>query len=365
MNTLSIEKFKNKILDNTPFIDVRAPIEFKAGAIPGSINLPVLDDEERHAVGTCYKEKGQNAAIQLGHQFVSGENLERKLSLWKTQLAKNPETIITCFRGGLRSQKTQKFLEDAGVETTRLEHGYKSARQFFIDQLQVFAATTPMVILSGTTGSGKTHVLNQTAEFYPGIDLEGLAHHRGSAFGAWSIPQPAQVDFENRLSMQTMKVYPTDKMPLLLEDESRLIGSCHIPEYFFLKMRAAPVILIEEPLQARVENIYADYISSLILPTTSNEAAGALFQKYKNSIQKIQKKLGGLRAEEITQDMLNCEADFIESKGLLKNKIWIEKLLVWYYDSMYLGSLAQRNPFISFKGTGHEVREYLKSKSSV
>lgn len=364
MKTVSILDFKDQLLADTPIIDVRAPVEFVTGSIPNSVNIPVLDDQERHHVGTCYKVKGQEAAIELGHKFVSGENLERKLSLWKQQLAKNPDTIITCFRGGLRSQSTQKFLENVGIKTTRLEKGYKSARQFFIDQMQEYAIKTPLVILSGTTGSGKTHVLNGVKPFYPSIDLEGLAHHRGSAFGAWSIPQPSQVDFENRLALQTMKVAGSVATPLLLEDESRLIGSCHIPEYFFLRMRAAPVILVQEPVESRVDSIFIDYISSLINDQTPQEVAIKLFTKYKTSVTKIQKKLGGLRAQELLADLQMCETDFLENKGIYKNKIWIEKLLVWYYDTMYLSSLATRDPEIEFKGSRAEVTSFLLAKRS-
>lgn len=363
MKTVTIADFKSELLKGTPIIDVRAAIEFKTGAIPGSVNVPVLNDQERHEVGTCYKVKGQAAAIALGHHFVSGENLERKLAAWKLELAKNPNTIITCFRGGLRSQSTQKFLQDVGVETTRLAKGYKSARQFFIEQLQSFSNQTPMLILSGTTGSGKTHVINEIKNDYPAIDLEGLAHHRGSAFGAWSIPQPAQADFENRLSLATMKVETNLKKPLLVEDESRLIGSCHVPEYFFSKMREAPLVLIDEPVSERVENIFADYISSLINSATAVEDATALFTKYKTSVTKIQKKLGGLRAQEVLADLQTAEHDFIQNKELPKNKIWIEKLLVWYYDSMYLSSLEQRKPNIVFKGSRAAVTEFLLAKS--
>jgi tRNA 2-selenouridine synthase len=362
MKKISIDDFKSQLLQNTPIIDVRAPVEFKAGSIPGSINLPILDDDERHQVGLCYKNQGQDAAVVLGHKLVSGQNLERKVSSWKSEVAKNPSAIVTCFRGGLRSQSAQKFLAEVGIEISRLEHGYKSARQFFIDNLQSYAAATPMVILSGTTGSGKTHILNNVASFYPSIDLEGLAHHRGSAFGAWSIPQPAQVDFENRLSVKTMQIAGTSKTPLLLEDESRLIGSCHIPEYFFLRMRASSVILVEESLQTRIDNIFEDYITTLIDEKTSDETALQLFSKYKTSILKIQKKLGGMRATEILGDMQICEAEFLESKQTSKNKVWIEKLLTWYYDAMYLSSLQLRAPAIEFKGTAAEIKAYLQSK---
>lgn len=354
MKTISIENFKQQLLENTPIIDVRAAIEFKAGSIPGSINIPVLNDQERHEVGTCYKKQGKDAAIKLGHQFVSGENLKQKLDLWKQQLEKNPQTIITCLRGGLRSQSTQKFLKDAGVEATRLEKGYKSARQLFIDQLQDYTQQAEMLILSGTTGSGKTHLLDEVKNSFPIIDLEALACHRGSAFGAMNDPQPAQVDFENRLALATMKL--ESSKTVLLEDESRLIGSCYIPEFFFTKMRSSNVILIQEPLENRVENIFTDYITSQVKPQNASQ----IFAKYKNSILKIQKKLGGLRAQELIDDLQNCENDYLTSQATERNKIWIEKLLVWYYDKMYLSSLETRKPTIQFQGTRPQVTSFIK-----
>ena len=119
---------------------------------------------------------------------------------------------------------------------------------------------------------------------------------------------------------------------LLLEDESRMIGHRHIPEVFFTKMRESKVICLDEPLENRVKNIYSDYISSKLVDTTTNEDFISILASYKNSVQKIRTKLGGLRAQELIEDLEHCEKDFIINKELSKNKVWIEKLLVWYYD---------------------------------
>ena len=367
MKAISIEELKNHLLAGDTIIDVRAPIEFEAGSIPGSINLPVLDNDERHQVGKCFKSQGQDAAIALGHQLVSGENLEKKISAWQKALTENPKAVITCFRGGLRSQSTQKFLLERGLLTARLGLGYKAARQFLSDYLTQDAAQFPMVILSGTTGSGKTHLLNDLVPIYPAIDLEGLAHHRGSAFGAWDIAQPAQADFENRLSFKLLRLTSEKKIlkPILFEDESRMIGTCHIPEPFFLKMRNAPVVLVQESVATRTDNIYVDYISSKIHPaTTSDQSVQAILAKYKKSVEKIQKKLGGLRAQELLADLDRCEKQYLDSKEISGNKIWIEKLLVWYYDPMYVGSLEKRNPQIQFQGTRAAIKEYFLSLNS-
>lgn len=365
MNSISIEQYHQILLQSAsvPLIDVRSPVEFAEGSIPGSINLPLLNNEERHLVGLCYKQHGQAAALQLGHQLVSGENLKEKLDAWKKFIAENPKALITCFRGGLRSQSAQKFLAAEGIMICRIDEGYKGLRNLFLDHLLTRATTLPVFILSGTTGSGKTHLLNDVSSFYPTIDLEGLAHHRGSAFGAWAIPQPSQIDFENRLSSKCMFwLNQQIKKPLLLEDESRMIGTCHIPEPFFLTMRSAPVILVEEPIENRIHNIYEDYISSQIqaghTPVTE---AQRILQKYKNSVMKIQKKLGGLRAAELLQDLEKCEQQYAQHQLLEDNKLWIEKLLIWYYDPMYTGSLEKRQPTVHFKGTRNQIKDFLRA----
>lgn len=364
MKALGIEELKKHLLAGNAIIDVRAPVEFEAGSLPGSVNLPLLDNEERHLVGTCFKTQGQDAAIDLGHRLVSGLNLEKKISAWQEALAENPHAVITCFRGGLRSQSTQKFLLQKGVPAPRLEQGYKAGRQFLSDYLIQEAALLPIIILSGTTGTGKTHLLNDVSSSYPAVDLEGLAHHRGSAFGAWDIAQPAQADFENRLSLKLMSLAAREKnlKSILLEDESRMIGTCHIPEPFFLKMRSAPVVLVQESVETRTDNIYVDYISSKINPqNTSDQVVIAILGKYKKSVEKIQKKLGGLRAQELLGDLASCENQYLENKEITGNKVWIEKLLIWYYDPMYVGSLEKRNPQIQFQGTRAAIKDYLLS----
>ncbi len=362
MRTISGDEFERHVIDGKSIIDVRSPGEFLTGSIPGSVNIPILDDLERHQVGLCYKLKGQEAAVRLGYEIVSGTNLEQKRAKWLEHITKHPDSVLTCFRGGLRSQSAQKFILEHGATIPRLEKGFKFARAFFIETISTSAETFNFLILTGSTGSGKTHLLNHIGEFHPAIDLEGLAHHRGSAFGAWDIPQPSQIDFENRLARCFLKLASTDqKKQILLEDESRLIGHRHLPEVFFTKMRASNVVLLSEPLENRIENIFTDYISSKINSKTTAEDVMAVLSSYKNSVQKIKTKLGGLRAQELMHDLELCEKDFIQNRLLDKNKTWIEKLLVWYYDPMYSTSLNTRNPFILFQGSRLEVKAYFQS----
>lgn len=361
MNTFSQSDLVKHLLQNKTIIDVRSPGEFLQGAIPGSINIPILNDSERHDVGLCYKTNGQAAAVKLGHQIVSGPTLENRRSQWAEQIKQNPEAVLTCFRGGLRSQSAQKFLSDGGISIRLLDGGYKAARTDLLAIIQNFSQS--LVILSGSTGSGKTHVLNSISAYYPTIDLEGLAHHRGSAFGAWDIPQPCQADFENRLAVKLLQIkLEHANVPLLLEDESRMIGHRHIPELFFSKMRESAVVLLVEPTENRIENIFVDYISSKLNADSTTESVISVLAAYKNSVQKIKNKLGGARAQELMQDIENCENDFKNNHTFTQNRIWIEKLLVWYYDPMYQGSLEKRNPRISYRGCSEDVKAYFSAQ---
>jgi tRNA 2-selenouridine synthase len=180
----SITDFKQLFLSDTPMIDVRAPIEFIKGAFPSSINAPLMNDDEREAVGTCYKEHGSDAALELGHQLVFGDVKAQRLHHWKNLTNTHPDGIFYCFRGGLRSRITQQWLNDIGIDRPYVEGGYKAMRTYLLEQLQQRASEGNFLVLSGRTGSGKTEVIN---DWPHSIDLEGLAKHRGSAFGNTAV----------------------------------------------------------------------------------------------------------------------------------------------------------------------------------
>lgn len=357
LSYLNSQELKNLFLNKIPLIDVRAPVEFAQGHLPGAVNLPILNDEERALIGITYKKEGQEAAVQLGYKLVSGDVKNSRLQKWLQFINQNPETVIYCFRGGLRSKITQKWLQEAGVARPLIQGGYKRVRNFLIDEVHQFANKSSLLILSGTTGSGKTSFLNEVKSFYPVLDLEALACHRGSAFGAISLSQPSQINFENQIAVSLLSVQESPKK-FLVEDESRLIGSCAVPQSFFIKMRQSPVIWIEETLENRVENIFRDYIRE---PMFAKETAKVLdiFKRYKVSTSKISKKLGGLRTQELLGLISHSEQEFLMSQDLSSNKIWIEKLLIYYYDPMYLSSLDRRQVKVLFKGSRADCAEFL------
>lgn len=365
---------------NTPLIDVRAPIEFQQGSLPGAVNLPILNDQERALIGTTYKQQGQEAAVKLGYELISGAVKESRVQLWAESIQANPQTVIYCFRGGKRSQITQQWLREIGIERPIIEGGYKAVRGFLISELERYSQTHSFRVLTGATGSGKTRFLQELKNEIGLVDLEKLAHHRGSAFGSMGVPQPSQIDFENQLSLKLIRLdrdFPKDFKPLI-EDESRLIGACHLPGAFFESLRSSSVIWIDEPLDKRVDNIFKDYIvDSAIglavasIPRCAEEVeilkseALRLFDRYKNAVKAITRKLGGLRAQEILVDLLAAETQFLESGELFANRIWIEKLISWYYDPMYSGSLEKRQSHVLFKGSYEACLGFCRDEVTV
>jgi tRNA 2-selenouridine synthase len=347
-------RFREIILDKTSIIDVRAPVEFADGSLPGSVNLPILSDLDRHQVGTAYKQQGQAAAITLGQSLVSGAVKDTRLQSWIDFLKLHPSAVITCFRGGLRSKITQEWILQAGVSCPRLKGGYKAFRHFLREEMDRLSMQS-LCVVSGATGSGKTQVLKEIQTQRPTVDLEGLACHRGSAFGAYSKAQPTQIDFENQLSEQLIRIEDlSSKKPIVVEDESRMIGKCVQPEKFFESLRASPLIFIEEPLESRIEEICQEYILRL----SGEERLGA-YLRYETALQRISSKLGDLRFRELREDLLTAIVQSNEHDDFGKHKIWIEKLLVWYYDPVYTRSLEQRKPRILFQGSRKAVKDFL------
>jgi len=345
-------------------MDVRAPVEFAQGALPGAVNLPILDNEERARVGTTYKKAGREEALRLGHALVSGEIKEQRLELWARQIQKSPQTVLYCFRGGLRSQITQSWLRERGVDRPLIEGGFKKARHFLLSEMEQFAQSAKLLVVTGPTGSAKTRFLNRARDAFPSLDLEAVARHRGSAFGGRPELQPSQVDFENQLAVEVMKLgrgQEGRQMTVLLEDESRLIGRCALPENLFLRMRSSEVLFLETDFEQRVENILEDYVIHSPIGQGSPEDAARVFAYYRAATQAISKKLGGLRTQEVLQDLAVAEERFRLHRDLAANRAWIAKLLSYYYDPLYAASLKKRNPSVILRGSAEVLLSSLQN----
>ena len=330
-------------------IDVRAPIEFNSGHIPFSVCLPILTDTERADVGTTYKQQGNAKAVELGHQIVQGDIKAERLKNWITEYQKDPvNTYLTCFRGGQRSGITQRWLSENGVNLPRLKGGYKAMRQLMMEELSSFCQTQKLLVLTGKSGAGKTQLLNSLKN-KPVVDLEFLAKHRGSSFGKYNQPQPSQSDYENTLSLQLNRwKHHSANSPVLVEDESRMIGSIVQPNEFFELLRSSPVIYLDEPLEARIENTLQEYV----VAASGNKD---LFIDLQVSLNKLKSKLGGLRHQELIADLQAAHIAFVTHKDFSASRKWIEKLLVWYYDPLYEKSFAKRNPKVLFKASKSEL----------
>ncbi|MFT7219305.1 MAG: tRNA 2-selenouridine synthase [Candidatus Azotimanducaceae bacterium] len=351
-------------VQSKPMIDVRAPVEFAKGAFPSASNLPLLDDQEREAVGTCYKESGHDEAVKLGHRLVSGEKKSKRISRWVSFIEQNDTALLYCFRGGQRSQLACEWLRAEGFPIERIEGGYKRMRTHL---LNVFESLPPVLIMSGKTGSGKTQVIEH---FEAMIDLEGLAHHRGSAFGAHLEPQPSQIDFENRTAIAFLKcqfdrLAHDDQKPVVLEDESRLIGRISMPLPLQTSMKAAPIMVLEETLEHRVGNIHNEYIVEQwrSYQERFGTDAGEHFSNYLlKAIDAIKKRLGGVAHAEIRQWMITAMAALIERNDPSQHRQWIERLLTDYYDPMYEYQLSQKQDRVQIVGNAAALRAWYQDR---
>ncbi|MGB0893081.1 MAG: tRNA 2-selenouridine(34) synthase MnmH [Parashewanella sp.] len=350
-------------INDHPMMDVRAPIEFLKGAFPTASNHPLLNDNERQQVGTCYKALGQQAAIQLGQQLISGTIKQQRIEAWQAYSQRYPHAFFYCFRGGLRSQITQMWLKEIGITLPFIEGGYKAMRQYLLNQLEL-ACSRPMLIVSGSTGCGKTDFLAVRDD---SIDLESIANHRGSSFGANLSPQPSQINFENQLAINLLKHQHNNYPVALMEDESHLIGRCAIPRYFYLAMQQAPIIVLETTQAKRIERLANNYVITMhanFIDKYGDEKGFELFADYLfGSCDKIKKRLGGKQHQHIRQLITIALNDHKNRNSLLKYQELIEILLEKYYDPMYEYQLNKKADRVLAIGDKTELNDWLKESS--
>jgi tRNA 2-selenouridine synthase len=296
-----------------PIIDVRSPGEFVQGHIPNAHNIPLFINEERAIVGTCYKKEGKNKAVKLGLSIVGPKLAEFVKEAEK--IAPQKEVFVHCWRGGMRSGSFAWLLQTAGFEQVyTLELGYKAFRKFV---LQTLTTKLNYKVIGGYTGSMKTHLLQMLkAKGQQVIDLEYLAHHKGSAFGSLGqAKQPTQEQFENDLAIEILKCDVSK--PVWIEDESRHIGSVFLRPTFFENKLSAPLFLVQLPFEQRLEFLVKEYA---IFPK----------QALENALRKIEKKLGGLH--------LKMTLEALENDDFHK----VAEIALVYYDKYYGYSLANR-----------------------
>lgn len=303
-----------------PVLDVRSPGEYLHAHIPGAQSLPLFSDDERKVVGTAYKQESKQVAIKIGLKYFGVKMVEMVETVEKSFTSKI--VLVHCWRGGMRSAGVAWLLDLYGYQVYTLQGGYKTYRGWVLEQ---FEKDYPIQILGGYTGSGKTEVLKALAKKSECvIDLEGLAGHKGSAFGNMGLPaQPSQEMFENKLAQALANTAPTEDIEnpsprcIWMEDESQRIGTVNIPTVLYQKMRQKKVFFLDIPFESRLDYICIHY---------------GKFPKEQliNAIIRIKKKLGGLETKTAINSLVedDVRASF--------------RVLLQYYDKLY-GKGLERN----------------------
>lgn len=345
MSLSAVDDYSNILSVARPLIDVRSPAEFRRGSVPAAVNLPLLTDAERDAVGKTYKTDGHDAAVALGHDLVADDAKASRVAAWRAFAVDNPNALISCWRGGLRSQIAQSWLADDGIDLPRVAGGFKALRHCCLDTIQAAGQTRRFVVVGGRTGSGKTRLV-QAAQYH--VDLEGIANHRGSAFGGFPTPQPSPVTFENALAVAFLRLSPDE--PVVVEDESRTIGRLAIPVALYNTLQHAPIVLLEVDDADRVDNIYREYVVDADDPEPHLTA----------SLSRIERRLGGVRYRELSALMeIAFRADTSSRRDA--HHEWIRRLLEYYYDPMYDYQLAGKQDRVVMRGDPVEVADYLRA----
>lgn len=300
-------------------IDVRSPAEYLHGHIPGALSFPLFSNEERSVIGTCYNQQGREAAMMLGLKYYGINMLQIVTSLKKETSDK--QVFVHCWRGGMRSGVVSWMLDLFGYRVTVLNKGYKAFRKAVLES---FSMPKNILILGGKTGSAKTEVLHELqSQGESVIDLEALAHHKGSAFGGINESEAlTQEQFENELFMQFRTV--GSQKTIWLEDESQRIGSINLPNALWMQMRNARVMYLDIPFEKRLSYLVDSYGS---FPVTA----------LKEATLRIAKRLGGLETKNAVK--------FLED-GEIRSAF---SIFLKYYDKYYTSATQKRDPDLIHK----------------
>ncbi|MEJ1237062.1 tRNA 2-selenouridine(34) synthase MnmH [Chryseolinea sp. T2] len=333
---LDISDFLN-LRRQLPVVDVRSEGEYLQGHIPKVHNIPVLNDAERHQVGIDYKQKGQAEAIRTGFRLVG----PRLAGIIDESAALGNEIIVHCWRGGMRSSNFCGFVEMARQKTHQLAGGYKSYRNKVHES---FKEPMNMIVVGGCTGSGKSDILRKLADYGEQvIDLEHLAHHKGSVFGGLMMPaQPTTEQFENNL-FEVLAGFDRSKR-IWVEDESHGVGRIFLPDAFWQQMNVHPVIEVMLSKEARIKRLVSEY-------------GPADRDAFLAAMSRITKKLGGQHFNAAKEKLLSGDmAATID-------------ILLTYYDKAYLMGLEKKSSRLAsrFTWNGNDLdaiaRELIHSQA--
>lgn len=313
LQKISVSQFYSSF-NNLPVVDVRSPGEFSKGRIPCANNIPLFSNSERAVVGTAYVQESREKAIEIGYEIVTPK---LKYFITKSEaLAPNKAIVVHCWRGGMRSQSFAKHLHENGFEKVYIiEGGYKAFRNYV---LSFFQQSFKLNILGGYTGSGKTGILKELKRRGEQvIDMEALAHHKGSAFGAINeSDQPSVEQFENDLFNEWRMLRQSEHV--WLEDESHRIGYVRIPKDLFAQIREQQVYFLDIPIEERAKLLVEQY---------SNCEKSLLA----DAINGISRRLGGLRTKQALE--------YLEKNNFYE----VALIALKYYDKAYAKGVGMRN----------------------
>lgn len=329
---ITIDEFLSLRHDH-PVIDVRSEGEFEAGHMTGAVNLPLLNNTERVIVGTTYKQKGQREAIHEGFRLV-GPRLE-SLVTNAERIAGGNEVLVYCWRGGMRSNNFCQFLSMARIRSRTLTGGYKAYRQRVNES---FRWPLQITLLGGCTGGGKSEVLRAlAANGEQVLDLEAMAHHKGSAFGGLLMPpQPTNEQFQNDLFEAILRLDLSRR--IWIEDESLAIGKIFLPDDLWWNMRKSPLVVMEVDKKIRIDRLVSEY-------------GPADRETFLEIMGKITKRLGGQNYKEAKEKL---------HAGDMASTI---DILLTYYDKAYLESMDKRKELVQlrFAWDGKNADQYARS----
>ncbi|SEA01208.1 tRNA 2-selenouridine synthase [Desulfuromusa kysingii] len=317
--TIELEKALQQRRKGALLIDVRTPAEFAESTIPGAVNVPIFSNEERAQVGTLYKLQGKRDARTRGVEIVAPKIPALLRQVEAARRGHSGPVIVFCWRGGMRSLAMTSFMNLAGIPARQLLGGHKGFRRTVLDFFEQ-QQWPPVFVLRGLTGVGKTRILTQLQQRdYPVIDLEGLANHRGSAFGALGLePQPLQKQFDALLWDRLDQL--RDRSYLVTEGESLHIGRLMVPKTFHQAMQIQTSLWITATLDVRTQIILEDY-----------PALDQLREQFQRPIMALKERLGR-----------NVVNEFLK---LLNSGEWdklVRELMVRYYDPLYMHTLPEQ-----------------------
>ena len=295
--------------DGIILVDVRTAEEFAKGSIPEALSRPLFDNMERAEIGTIYKQIGKTAAVDKGLKII-----EPRLQQFLKSLLdlKSHQLVIYCARGGMRSASVVRLLQHHGFRAAQMQGGYKSFRQYVLQQLE--NPMPPFIVLHGQTGVGKTLLLNKLPDH---IDLEGLAGHRSSLFGAINKTPRSQKNFEGLL-VQKLRTLP-EALPLFVEGESRKVGQVFLPYSFANAMKSGLLVLLSASMDTRISRIVEEY-------QICDEQS---FRQVDSILISLRVSLGKLKVDQLR---LWLKKEEIEKM--------VHMLLVDYYDPLYMHSMS-------------------------